>query len=289
MARIFMHQPLNISRALEEMLGKFALEQEAKSGIHVEIVSEMQCQPEKEGQNGIEHICEGDEKDLPDMFIVHENYFTGLPEDYLKKNFISLPGRFPIRAELKDKFGDPEGYIHPFTVMPFAMFYNPSQLNEKQLPKFWSDILNPCWKDKICMPDKNHLAPKAIRSYIKANYPESFDDFLKNIVYMGAPVNVVNAVDSGQYPMGITNISFARISRNKNIRILWPEDGMLCIPQIMAWSRKADERLLEFGDFMRSPIVQEYLALQSFIPVTDEIDFPKLIKEHNIGSLKKIL
>jgi len=289
MARIFIHQPLNISRALEEMLGKFALDQESKSGIHVEIVSEMQCQPEKEEKKGIETICAGDEKDLPDMFIVHGNYFSGLSGNYRKQNFLPLPARFPLRSELKEKFGDPEGYIHPFTVMPFAMFYNPSLLNAKQLPRLWSDILSPCWKDKICMPDKNHLAPKAIRSYMKANYPESFDDFLKNLVYMGAPVNVVNAVDSGQYPMGITNISFARISRNKNIRIHWPEDGMLCMPQIMVWSRKADERLVVFGDFMRSPLVQEYLAMQSFIPVTEEIDFPKLIKEHDIGSLKKIL
>jgi hypothetical protein len=36
-------------------------------------------------------------------------------------------------------------------------------------------------------------------------------------------------------------------------------------------------------------MVQEYLAMQSFIPVTEEIDFPKLIKEHDIGSLNKIL
>lgn len=284
MARVFVHLPLNISRTMEEMLKEFGREMEKKHGIQVEIGSQIQCQRDNTSPGNNTPQPEVDEASIPDLIIGHVNYFSQFPENYLERYFRPLPGRFPLRPELAEAgFADPKGYFHPFVVIPFAIFYNPNLFAGKASPRGWEDLLDPCWQEKICMPDKHHMAPKMIRAYMQANYPEEYDAFLNNLVYQGAPINVVKAVEEGRYPLGITNISFARISRSANIRLLWPQDGMICMPQVMVWSKKADERLLEIGDFILSRPVQEYLALQTFVPASAEVAIPALLTENNFS------
>lgn len=278
MARIFVHLPLNISRTIEEMLKEYGREMEKKQGIHIDIVCQNQCQQDDGYPNNSE------EENIPDMVISGASYFTKYSESYLNKNFRSMAGRFPLRQELADRgFTDPKGYFNPFTVMPFAVFYNPSLFEEKDLPSVWEDLLDNEWRGKIALPDRHHMAPKMLFALMKVYYPEKSDNLQKNFVCEGAPLNVVNAVDEGEYPIGITNISFARISRNKNIRMLWLNDGFFCMPLTMTWSKKADERLLEIGDFLLSRQVQEYLALQTFVPAAAGTAIPELLTDHDFS------
>ncbi|MEN6391336.1 MAG: ABC transporter substrate-binding protein [Syntrophomonas sp.] len=279
MARVLVHLPLNISRALDEMLKAYGRVMEKKHGIKVEIVSQLQCQPDSGGLK-VKPVKE----DIPDLVLGHVNYFAGLSDEYVKEHFRTLPGRFDLRPELsKAGFTDQLGYFHPFVVVPFAIFYNPDVLEEKELPRVWEDLLDKRWRGRIAMPDEYHMAPRMIRSLVSADYPEGCSDFRENLVYLGAPINVVNAVDEGRCPLGITNISFARISHHKNIQLMWPGDGMYCMPLVMVWNKDADERLLEIGDFLLSRQVQEYLALQTFVPVSPEVAIPALLNEHGLN------
>jgi hypothetical protein len=41
--------------------------------------------------------------------------------------------------------------------------------------------------------------------------------------------------------------------------------------------------MLEIGDFLMSRPVQEYLALQSFVPVSPEVPLPQLIEDNHCG------
>ncbi|CFX45167.1 Uncharacterized [Syntrophomonas zehnderi OL-4] len=282
MARVSVHLPLNISRALAEMLKEFVPRIEETHGINITVDNEFRCQTVKPAKGDNSLALEAEEASLPDMVIGHIDSFLRLPDNYLKDYFRPLPGRFPIRPELSELgFEDPEGYFHPFAIVPFAVLYNPDLISESELPASWTDLLNPRWQGGICMPDPNHMAPQVIRAYLRANYPDKFDTFLNNSVYLGVPLNVINAVDAGQYPLGITNISFARLTRGKNIRMLWPQDGMICMPMMMIWSKKADDCLLEIGDYLMSRRVQEYLAMQTFVPVASEVPVPQLLSENN--------
>lgn len=276
MARILVYLPLNISRTLEEMLKTYGQEMEKKYNFPVEVVRH-QCEP---GQSCLDKNSEDEE--IPDVVIGHIDYFTKHSDEFLTNNFQSLPGRFPMRPELAaEGFSDPRYYFHPFTIIPFSIFHNPDLLKEDALPKVWEDLADPRWENKIVIPDKQHMATKMILAFMKTEYPEKFSQFKKNLVNEGGPLNVVNAVDEDRYPMGITNITFARISGNKNIRLLWPQDGFFCMPQIMAWRKGADERLLEIGDFLLSREVQEYLSLQTFVPVSSSVDIPKILIDHD--------
>jgi len=279
MATVLLQLPLNISRAMEEMLKQYGRDMERKNGIQLKIMGQQLCQPENIAQDADLNCW-----NVPDLVIGHIDYFIKRPKQHLEKNFRSLPGRFPIRQELFEAgLVDAEGYFNTFAVIPFGVFYNPDMLEEVDLPKVWEDLTQTRWHGRIAMPDKNHMAPKMLRAFMKASYPEGFGDFLQNSVYMGAPPNVVNSVDEGRYPLGITNISFARISRSKNIRLLWPQDGMFCMPLVMVWSKNADERLLEIGDFLMSRKVQEYLELQTFVPASGEIPIPSLLTDNDLS------
>jgi ABC-type Fe3+ transport system substrate-binding protein len=52
------------------------------------------------------------------------------------------------------------------------------------------------------------------------------------------------------------------------------------MPQVMVWGRKATDPLFEIGDFLMSPKVQNYLALQSFVPAAPDIPMHELVTEN---------
>ncbi len=283
MAGILMQLPLNIGRAIEEMLKEYGREFERKFGIPINIDNRHICASDDAGERACEPAGQVGEASMPDMLIGHPNYFNQFPEGALQAYFRPVPSRFPLRPELAEAgFADPGGYFHPFVITPFAVFYNPKISREETLPRRWADLLDNCWMKKIALPDKQHMGPQTIRAYMKACYPEKSSAYDRNMVHLGTPINVVNAVDEGLYPLGITNISFARISRNKSIRIQWLQEGLLCMPLVMVWHKKAGDRMLELGDFLLSGSVQEYLALQTFMPVSVDAAIPQLLTgEHS--------
>lgn len=279
MAKILVHCPLNISRTLEAMLEEYCRKMEEELGTRIE----LETQPHRPQEKGLfeKYLEEGD---LPELVVGHVNDFAELPAGYLEKHFLSLPGRWPLRPELVEAgFLDPKGYFHPFVVIPFAMFYNSNLLTEEELPTTWEDLLEARWQKQILMPDDYRMVSKIIRTFMQAHHPERFAAFQENVVHKGAPIDVVSDVDEGRYALGITNIAFARISRHKNTRLIWPQDGFFCMPQVMAWSKKSPESLLKIGDFLMSDQVQEYLALQAFVPAAPGTDIPQLLTDHHFG------
>jgi ABC-type Fe3+ transport system substrate-binding protein len=277
MARIFIHTPLNISRTLVKMLEEFCRQLQERQGL--EIAIETQPHRPDEDSRFSSYL---EKNELPDLTIGHVNDFADLTKEYLEEHLRTLPGRFPVRKELAELgFTDSRAYFHPFVVIPFAMFYNPELLDEKDVPKRWSDILDPQWDNRIIMPDEYRMASVIVRTFMAADFPDKFENFKNNVTYAGSPLEVVNAVDEGKYTIGLTNIAFAHISSQKNTRIIWPQDGLFCMPQVMAWSNKAPEAMLEIGDFLLSKQVQEYLLLQSFVPVSPEVPLPQLMQENH--------
>jgi ABC-type Fe3+ transport system substrate-binding protein len=277
MAIVLLHCPLNISRSLGKMMEEFCRPLQEKHKIEIQI----QVQPHRSSEESLfKSYFEKD--DLPDLTVGQVDDFANLPAGYLSAHFRSLPGRYPVRQELADiGFTDVNGYFHPFVIIPFAIFYNQNLLEEKDLPRTWKDLLDTRWQRQILMPDDSRMVSVIIKSFMEADFPDDFSNFKANVIHQGSPVEVVNAVDEGKYPLGITNIAFARISSQKNIRIIWPQDGLFCMPQVMVWSQKAAEPLLEIGDFLMSRPVQEYLAMQSFVPVSPDVPLPALISDHN--------
>ena len=219
---------------------------------------------------------------LPDLTVGHVDDFADLDPAFVAEQVQTRPGRFALRKELADLgFAHGPGGFHPFAVIPFAMFYNPTLVSPDEVPRTWRDLLAPRWAGRILMPDPNRIVSSVVRTFMKAEFPEVFAAFADNVTQQGSPPEVVTAVDEGRYPVGITNIAFARVSRDKNTRIVWPEDGLFCMPQVMVFGPGATKALWAVGDFLMSRTVQEYLTLQSFVAASPEVPLHPLVAEHH--------
>lgn len=277
MARILLHCPLNISRSLVQMMQECC--QRLQQDYHETLDVEVQAHRPQEVPLFKGYVERGT---LPDLTVGHVDDFADLDSAFVADQVQALPGRFDLRPELADLgFAHGPGWFHPFAVIPFAMFYNPTLVSPDEVPRTWGDLLDARWKGRILMPDPNRIVSAVVKTCMRSEFPESFANFPENITQQGSPPEVVTAVDEGRYPLGITNIAFARISRYKNTRIVWPEDGLFCMPQVMVFGPGASEALLAVGDYLMSRPVQEYLALQSFVPASGAVDLHPLVAEHH--------
>ncbi len=276
MASVLLHCPLNISRSLVQMMEEFCREFKKKHDIEVTI----ETQPHRPSEKSLFEACV-EKNEMPDLVVGHVDDFADLPPGFLAEHFKSVPGRFPVRKELADKgWTDNDGYFHPFVVIPFAIFYNHNMIQGNDIPRVWQDLLDGRWEGKIRMPDEFRIVSLVVKTFMKTDFPDDFEKAGANFVHQGSPMEVITAVDEGRYPIGITNIAFARISKQKNTRIIWPADGLFCMPQVMVWRRGAPDPLFEIGDFLMSRQVQTYLSLQSFVPAAPDIPMHELVTDN---------
>ncbi|NMB35631.1 MAG: ABC transporter substrate-binding protein [Firmicutes bacterium] len=270
MVKIQIQLPLNISRGLEEILREHVAT--ARDDYQTEFVIENSHGCGTEGATGQEQ---------GDIFIGFMPELAVQTDRYLLEHMLSVPGRFPIRKELQaNGFVEHRGVFHTFGIVPFVMFYNPDYTDAAEIPRAWRGLLEPKWKGRVMMPGKEHMAPKVIRAVLKHQNPEQVQAVDENITCSGVPSNVIEAVKNGEFALGITNITFGRISESQRIKMFWPEEGLLCMPQIIAWKKGLDASTLKLGDFMLSPKVQNLLIQQGFIPAVPEAE-PPLHRKNN--------
>jgi len=271
MVKVQIQLPLNISRGLEEILREHIEADRGEYQTEIEIENSHACGTE--GEMDLNHA---------DIMIGFMPDLAMQTDEYLLEHMLSATGRFPISKELQDSgFVDPRGCFHTFGIVPFVMFYNPDYTDASEIPRSWHELLEPKWKGRIMMPGKEHMAPKVIRAVLKHQNQERAQAVDENITCSGMPPNVIEAVKSGKFALGITNITFGRISENQKIRMFWPEDGLLCMPQVIAWKKDLDESTLKLGDFMLSPKVQNFLIQQTFFPASPEAEPPAMLRNNN--------
>lgn len=266
MEKILLHCPPSISRPLSRMVENFCSELAEKHNLPIL----LETQPYRTDEKSLfeTYVEEGN---IPALTVGHVNDIAEQSFEFVSENCRSLPGRFPLKKELSEiGFDDREGHIHPFAVGPFVMCYNRTLLSEEGLPRTWKDLLSPRWQGKVLMPDDFRTVSLVIRAFMETYFPEKFEHFQKNFVRQGSPLEMVSAVDEGAYPICVTDITIARISRLKKTRIIWPEDGFFGAPQVMIFSKTAPEPILEVGEFLMSPEVQEFLTLQGFVGTSPE-------------------
>jgi hypothetical protein len=268
--RIVIHTPMNHRKALIEALKEYLREFNRKYGMETSIETPEHNYSENWFLKSLE------QGSIPDMVITHATDLAVLSRDKISEIFAPFPGRFPLRRELeKQEFVDQEGTLHPFCLVPYVMICNSRLINQEQRPTKWEDLLESQWNNMIAFPDQGTPISQAVLSFLRACSPEKFKDFFPAVTFRNSVVEVLKSVAEGDFPLGIANIAFAKILGQKHVVSIWPREGAVCIPQVMAWSRKADKRLLELGDFMLSPPIQEIFARQAFIPVNSAVPLPE--------------
>lgn len=204
---------------------------------------------------------------LPGMAIAHGTDFASLEQAQLQDLLLPLPGRFPLDSELEAQgLRDPAGLLHPVFIIPFVIICNSSLLAPHQRPIRWADLLDEKWHDQVCFPAQDTPITQAVSAYLRANHPDQYRDFAAGLSFRKSPVEVIKAVGEGAYPLGIANLGFAKMLSGQQVSPIWPEEGAVCSPLVLAFFRPAEPGLLEMGDVLFRPGMQDMAARQGFLP-----------------------
>jgi hypothetical protein len=256
------HTPINSRGYLMEYIKRNLPEMEKSIGDKVSIST-----PGNDHSKSwlLESIAENN---LPDVILAHASDFSVLKDRKEGNLFSSIAGKYAkentIREELEVLI-DPYEIFYPLFVVPMVMCYNTRIVNKEDLKNSWTDIFNE--KLNVIFPDKDTPSSKAVRAYLKKNYPREYEAFEKKVTYGHSPVEVIQAVAAGQYHMGISNVSFPMMAKQKDISINMPVEGVVPLPQVLLWKKNISEKLTKIADLLMQEEIQNYLGEQGFWPV----------------------
>ncbi len=278
MEKLILHCPMNISRAFSGLISEFI--QREYPGSEFEVYDE----PHRLGSE--DSLLSSVREDRPPaLYIGHATDFGRLSAPEITAAFDTIPG-LPLAESLqKLGFKHEHAYFHPFTIIPFGVIYNKELAGEKR-PVSWQDFQDPVYSGKIRIPDRQRTISRVLVGTMKTLYPDSYEKFVTNCVFQGSPIEVVNAVDQGEYHYGMVNIAFSRFSRLNNTAIMWIKEGSFCMPLVIAVGKGKGELVGKIVDYILSPTVQEFFTLQGFIPaVSGEI--PDVLQKDDLHLIWK--
>lgn len=271
--KIIMHCPMNISRTLFNMVGEFVKQQGWEGEF--EIIDEPHRLDHE--SNLLNSIRAGS---APALYIGHATDFGRLHEHDIQQYFEKITDLPLAQSLIELGFKDERNRFHPITVIPFGVICNNNQVGDG-FPRHWLDFHDPKYNGKIRIPDRQRTISKVIEGTMKMKYPDSYEKFIANCTFKGSPIDVVNAVDEGEFQFGMVNIAFSRFSRLKNTRILWMEEGAFCMPQVVAVGKGKYEKVQRLVDYIFSREVQDFFAMQGFISaVSGEI--PAVLQQQEL-------
>ncbi len=262
MNRILVHISINIRMAVVEALKEEIKASNKKYGANTTLGASA-SQPE--GAWLRDGLAQGN---LPGMALAHGTDFAHLNQEQLEETMLPLKGRFPMDSGLEDRgLRHPAGLLHPMFLIPFVIICNSSMLAPHERPASWEDLLDPRWHGQVCFPARDVPVTLAVTAYLRANYPALYQDFAAGLSFLKSPVEVIKAVGEGQYPLGIANLGFAKMLTGQQVSTIWPAEGAVCSPLVLAYFQPAEPWLLELGEVLFRPELQDMAARQGFIPV----------------------
>lgn len=208
-------------------------------------------------------------RELPDVALSHASDFSVLDEGSRYGLFASTrawsgtPALHPESAP----FHDPSGIFHPVFIVPMVPIYNGKVVQAAELRHSWADLFEN--DRKVLFPDKDTPISKAVLAYLHTTWPAEYPAFRERLSFGGSPVEVLQAVGNGEFHMGISNVSFSMMAKQRNIEIDAPSEGAVALPQVLVWGAHASSELTALHDLLMEEKLQRYLEEQGFWATAD--------------------
>ena len=264
------------------------------------------------GVDWIKDRIESDNEDsLSDLFMS-----AGFDLFFDKK----LMGKFKSRGVFEDNSGleklnsdfdndeidlkDPKKQYSIIGVVPAVLMVNIEELNGREMPTSWADLLKPEFEDSVSLPMRDFDLFNAILLNIyKAHGEDGVRKLGKSLLRSMSPAEMLKShikkSDSGKPTVTIMPYFFSKmVSGTGVMRPVWPSDGAIISPIFLLAKRSTKEMTKPFVDFFFSREVGEILSTNGKFPSTNpEIDNQltedqkfmwlgwDFINSHDIGSL----
>ena len=122
----------------------------------------------------------------------------------------------PSSEKFPDQFKEKDALITPWRLLPVSILYNTELVKATEAPKNLDDLLNPKWKEKICIPDPSRHTTTAkffwnLEKFMGGKWREYVKGLAKQqplLVESLAPVTP--AIIKGEAQVGIAYIKFVK-------------------------------------------------------------------------------
>lgn len=154
--------------------------------------------------------------------------------DAAKEHF--APYSSPEAQNLPPGCIDPENRWTASNTHLMVLMVNTRLVKPADMPKSWSDILDPKWKDKVVMADpaKSGSAYSQIFGVYQLYGPDGLTKLANNARILDSSSLVYKGTAEGEFPVGITMeyAAYRYIAGGSNaVKIVYPSDGTISAPE----------------------------------------------------------
>ena len=186
----------------------------------------------------------------------------------------------PEVAKLAANYRSPSGLWSATNAHVMVIMVNKRALKGDPMPRTWSDLANPRWKDRIIVsdPEKTSSSLATLWGIQQTLGNEPLKGIARNATVTSTAAQVFDGVGKGEFAAGLTMEYAAQeyvSGGNKDIEVVYPAEGTFIAPEGMALVKggpnPADAK--KFYDFLASRQAQELMVKKFFRrPIRDDID-----------------
>lgn len=202
----------------------------------------------------------------------------GLYEDYF------APYKSPETANIPATYKSPKDLWVGTNRHVMVIMANKRALKGDPVPKTWSELADPRWKDRLIIgdPEKTSSSLATLWGINETIGPEPLKGIAKNATITSTASQVYDGVAKGEFAVGMTMEYAAQeyvAGGNKDVEIIYPAEGTFVAPEGMALVKNSPNpaEARKFYDFLASAQAQEMLVKKFFRrPMRDDVDTSKV-------------
>lgn len=198
---------------------------------------------------------------------------------------------------------DPDGDYSMLGVVPAVFLVNTSELNGREIPKTWKDLLKPEFEKSVSLPISDFDLFNSILINIYKTYgKEAVTKLGKSLLQNLHPSQMVKSDKFKENVPTVTIMPYfftKMIKENSSMIAVWPEDGAAVSPIFMLTKENKKDKIKKIAEFLSGEKVGKILSHQGLFPsvnpnVNNNLDDKKFlwvgwdyIHENNIGEILK--
>jgi len=197
---------------------------------------------------------------------LYEPYFLAYPSP----EYSSLPAGYKSAGNL---WAGTNAHV-------MVIMVNKKALKGDPMPKTWSDLANPRWKDRLIVsdPEKTSSSLATLWGIQQTLGNKPLEGIAKNATVTSTASQVFDGVGKGEFAVGMTMEYAAQeyvAGGNKDIEVVYPTEGTFIAPEGMALVKGGPNPTdaKKFYDFLASKAAQEMLVKKFYRrPIRDDVD-----------------
>lgn len=200
-----------------------------------------------------------------------------IKEKYFKE--VTSSDRYLFESGMSDL----EGNYYIMALNYLVMAVDLTKLNGRDIPKSWRELLNSSLKKEVAIRGKKGKYCETTLLAIYKDYGMDGIMKLKELVgYGGHPAEMVKNAGKGindAPTISVIPYFYARLLKNnKNVKVIWPEDGAIVSPVTLLVQRDISKNLEKVVNYFTSEEVRNICKNASLPHPIDYLDY---LKENN--------